>query len=487
MSQREGPQSRAGSHRWPLATDFPALTQTAILDFVYAPHWTLSSWRQLIFWCQHHHAVAHPPRLPFIMADTEEGSDGEAPTVLAAHMTIDFPHVALQVEDDILESAARPEPDWEVHRMSKLLKQQLRLKRQGRVRSPSVDQGRAADSPSPRSRGSQMEHQRASADIPEKDFDDWNRRPNLRIGPDITRTSSPAFHVLPDGRLYCNLQFALLKAKDKVTYTWVDPNGCRYCRKTTTKMLGQRRTWSWNYIDLSEDRARRLPGGWQIRVAVNGHQVLQAAFNVLADWISVEKGSLPIILLCPQSGRIVPADCRQRTPDQGDDRACADTFEIARNVKSHLIYMFGVAPTVISCRLHRRWLDVNLSEPNAFTDAKMAPYYHAYYAAVLSAIQHAWKVQRRSPLIISLSAHHAFSETIYISTLNGKTVAGMRERGEGGDPRFTNEGLNARLSASRFTVSMISASEPSANRKPHVACTSLQSQSETHPRSNPFV
>ena len=144
--------------------------------------------------------------------------------------------------------------------------------------------------------------------------------------------------------------------------------------------------------------------------------------------------------------------------------------------------MFGVAPTVISCRLHRRWLDVNLSEPNAFTDAKMAPYYHAYYAAVLSAIQHAWKVQRRSPLIISMSAHHAFSETIYISTLNGKTVAGMRERGEGGDPRFTNEGLNARLSASRFTVSIISVSEPSANRKPHVACTSLKSQPETHAR-----
>ena len=106
-----------------------------------------------------------------------------------------------------------------------------------------------------------MEHMLPSADIPLKDFVDWNRRPNLRIGPDMTRTGSPAFHVLPDGRLYCNLQFALLKAKDKVTYTWVDPNGCRYCRKTTTKMLGQRRTWSWNYIDLSEDRARGLPGG----------------------------------------------------------------------------------------------------------------------------------------------------------------------------------------------------------------------------------
>jgi hypothetical protein len=97
-------------------------------------------------------------------------------------------------------------------------------------------------------------------------------------------------------------------------------------------------------------------------------------------------------------------------------------------------------------------LDVDAVSQSAYLDEKMAPYYHAYYQSILMSIQHTMKVQRRYPLILCFRAHHDFEDIIYVSTLNGETVAGISERGECGDVRFTNEGLNARLEAGKYNV-----------------------------------
>ena len=144
---------------------------------------------------------------------------------------------------------------------------------------------------------------------------------------------------------------------------------------------------------------------------------------------------------------MVPARCTDRSPEMGEALGCAETADVVRNIGNHLEYMFQVAPTVIYCKVHRRWLDVDVEEQDAYTDSTMAPYYHAYYEAVLHSIQHTMKLQRRVPFIFSLRAHHEFNQQIFASTLNGQTIVGMHERGECGDPRFANEGVNARLAA----------------------------------------
>ena len=53
-----------------------------------------------------------------------------------------------------------------------------------------------------------------------------------------------------------------------------------------------------------------------IQVTLNGKRVLHASFNLLNDWIQVEPGVLPIILMCPHGGKILPANCCKRSSDQ---------------------------------------------------------------------------------------------------------------------------------------------------------------------------
>ena len=275
----------------------------------------------------------------------------------------------------------------------------------------------------------------------------------MRIGPELaTDSNAPIFYVLPKGRVYCNVQISLLQSMDKVTYTWIAPHGRSFHKKTLVKRLAQRRTWSWNYVDLSDDRAQGLHGSWRVKVTVNGKRVLMAAFHVLNDWIQVEKGVLPLIFACPHGGCVSPANCRNRTPNQGDDRGCHDTVQVVQVLKSHLTNMFGASPTVITCKIHRRWLDVEMEEGDAYQDGEMAPYYNAYYECILSSIQHTLKLQRRKPLLMTFRAHHELHEIIYASTLNGLTLKSMNERNEVGDPRFTDEGLNARLAAGRYQL-----------------------------------
>ena len=326
-----------------------------------------------------------------------------------------------------------------------MLKREMRAKRVGSAKkafklSPSLSPD-SASSPARRPAATQ-------------DFGPWYRQGDLRIGPDMAdpSQSARAFYVLPRGRVYCNINFSILRSNDKVTYTWITPSGRKFYQKTLVKVLAQRQTWSWNYIDLSEERAQSQAGQWAVKVTLNGKRIWQAFFNVLSDWIDVRRGALPIILLCPHGGRVAPARCSDRSPEMGEALGCTETADVIRNISNHLEYMFQVAPTVIYCNVNRRWLDVDVPEHEAYADSKMAPYYHAYYEAVLASIQHTMKLQRRIPLMLSLRSHHEFHQQIYASTLNGQTLQGMHERGECGDPRFTNEGLNARLAATRHVI-----------------------------------
>ena len=157
------------------------------------------------------------------------------------------------------------------------------------------------------------------------------------------------------GKVYCNVIFSLLNAKDKITYTWIAPNGRRVYRKTLLKNLSQRQTWSWNYFELFQERLRGLSGHWVVKVCLNGKRVFQASFHLLQDWIDVDNGLLPVILLCPHGGRVMPANCSPRSADQGDDRGCKETVEFVHILKDHLTYMFHVSPTVITCKVHRRY------------------------------------------------------------------------------------------------------------------------------------
>lgn len=204
----------------------------------------------------------------------------------------------------------------------------------------------------------------------------WDRAGDHRVGPDTIKTSGPVppFHILPcSGRVYCNVQFEQLNKLDKVTYTWVSPDGKGFHRKTLLKVLGQRRTWSWNFIDVNKEAARELDGEWSVQVSVNGKSVARASFTLLRDYIQIDPGPLPIILSCPHAGICSLPSSPRRSPHQGSSQVVTDVYDLVDNLRSHLSVLFGVPPTLITCKMHRRNLDVDQPEHEAYNDPKCAP------------------------------------------------------------------------------------------------------------------
>jgi hypothetical protein len=81
---------------------------------------------------------------------------------------------------------------------------------------------------------------------------DWLRdERDSRVGPEVT--SDEIMHVLPDTkRIYCNVHFSALASDDRVTYCWYEPSGKIYHKRTLTKRMGQKQTWSWNFMHIAE-------------------------------------------------------------------------------------------------------------------------------------------------------------------------------------------------------------------------------------------
>jgi hypothetical protein len=81
---------------------------------------------------------------------------------------------------------------------------------------------------------------------------EWLRQErDSRVGPEAT--SDEIMHVLPDTRrIYCNVHFSALASDDRVSYCWYEPSGKIFHKRTLTKRMGQKQTWSWNFMHIAE-------------------------------------------------------------------------------------------------------------------------------------------------------------------------------------------------------------------------------------------
>lgn len=80
--------------------------------------------------------------------------------------------------------------------------------------------------------------------------------------------------------------------------------------------------------------------------------------------------------------------------------------------------------------LHRKLLDTDVEEHEAYADPRLRPYYREFHRAALSATQRIIRVQRRAPLVVNIRCHQD-SESglpVMIGTLNGQTLHGVNTR-----------------------------------------------------------
>jgi len=278
------------------------------------------------------------------------------------------------------------------------------------------------------------------------------------VGPEAGETTR-VLHVLPDTkRVYCNVLMSALASEDRVTYTWTH-EGRRYHQRTLMKRLGQRCTWTWNYIHIAGHPAQLMHGNWSVAVSVNGCVVSEASFVLLGDIVQVQRGVLPIILTCHSGNRLLSGHTERSDwgkEDSGSEGGHA-SHALAQALSSHLAALFGEKPSLIVNTLHRKFLDVDAEEEHACADARLRPYFREFHSAALSIAQRTVRVQRRAPLLINIRCHQEPDPglPIMVGTLNGHTLTGINSRLKSwlnGDVRWREKGIITRMAAKGWKV-----------------------------------
>jgi hypothetical protein len=341
--------------------------------------------------------------------------------VLRSVLSVDFPYIALKNEELLVTGRPRPESHCTFIPKSAIWARENSGDFEGKLHLQESEETHG-----PRYAGNKILIQESGAGAPYSSPQFTERK--------VTTTSSSndlelfeydAPYILPDmGRLYCNVLFDFLERNDKILYDWIMPSGVKYHRRSFLKVLGQEKTWSWNYINVSEKRARQNPGRWSVEIRVNDRFVGKVFFEILRDVIEIkDKGVLPIILTCPH-GHL-------------------DAANLTRILGSHLNTMFGCFPTIVISKIDPVILD--LDAPESAAEADLAPYHRSFYQIIRSNAKRILTLQRRVPLLVNIKLHDD-GPAIRIGTLDGASLRPMEATARhAGDARFGEHGLVTKL------------------------------------------
>jgi N-formylglutamate amidohydrolase len=153
------------------------------------------------------------------------------------------------------------------------------------------------------------------------------------------------------------------------------------------------------------------------------------------DYITVRQGKLPILVTAPHGGqKFLPGVGIRRqgvaaklllTPDEHTD-------EIAEKIASDLQSRLGQTPYLILAHFHRRQVDANREEKDAFDQppaSEVLALYTAYHKAIAEACADIEKTWGRG-VLVDVHGQSAEPEGIFRGTGNGQTVAQLlREHG----------------------------------------------------------
>jgi N-formylglutamate amidohydrolase len=148
------------------------------------------------------------------------------------------------------------------------------------------------------------------------------------------------------------------------------------------------------------------------------------------DYVTVRKGTLPIIISAPHGGRKKLADVPERKGLGVANFATVldnNTAEVAERLASDLEKHLDGKPWVVIARFERKFLDVNRSRQESYESENARPYYDAYHGPLETACK-AVKEKFGRGILLDLHGQGAHSEAICRGTQNGKTVSLLRER-----------------------------------------------------------
>jgi N-formylglutamate amidohydrolase len=148
------------------------------------------------------------------------------------------------------------------------------------------------------------------------------------------------------------------------------------------------------------------------------------------DFVTVQKGTLPIIVSAPHGGKKPVPDVPERVGKgltnfftMRDEH----TAELTEKFVAELERLLDGRPWVVIARFERKYLDVNRSRAEGYESEKAKPYYDAYHDALAAACK-AVKDKFGRGLLLDIHGNAVYPNAICRGTQNLKTVALLKER-----------------------------------------------------------
>jgi N-formylglutamate amidohydrolase len=149
-----------------------------------------------------------------------------------------------------------------------------------------------------------------------------------------------------------------------------------------------------------------------------------------ADFVTVRKGTLPVIVSAPHGGRKKLPGVPERVGKGLTNFYTvldANTAELAEAFAAELEKATGKKPWVVIARFERKYADVNRSPKEGYESEEAKPYYDAYHDALAAACK-AVKKEFGRGLLLDIHGNGVHPGAICRGTRNLKTVTRLKER-----------------------------------------------------------
>ncbi len=148
------------------------------------------------------------------------------------------------------------------------------------------------------------------------------------------------------------------------------------------------------------------------------------------DFVTVQKGTLPIIVSAPHGGRKIVPEVPERLGVGIANFTTvfdANTAELAEKLVANLEKQLKGKPWLVIARFERKYIDANRSREQSYESEKAKPYYDAYHGPLEAACK-AVKEKFGRGILLDIHGQGEFLDTICRGTQNGKTVTVLKER-----------------------------------------------------------
>lgn len=148
-----------------------------------------------------------------------------------------------------------------------------------------------------------------------------------------------------------------------------------------------------------------------------------------SDLVIVESGELPVILTAPHGGGQDVPGCAMRSPvgTRFVNRPDQYTDVLARGIADELKRLTGKPPYLVMARFHRKFIDANRRDDEAYGDPGCAAVYEAYHSAIRRLID---EIRKKHPhaMLFDIHGQATYPDSILRGTHFGTAVTRLLAR-----------------------------------------------------------